>query len=226
MPIEKIEGQGFVVGSRSAWVCLGDSITEAADGYVSVMQNLVAAAYPERDIRLINAGIGGNRAPEMLDRLQRDVIDYRPNVVTISVGVNDIWHGFQNPDTGEECPQGDSPRCVPIDRYAEMVGEMVDLLREQTDARIALMAPTLIGEDVDEDTVANRKLDAYAAAMEKVAESRSTIFIPLRAEMVRAVRAGRAANPGYKLTTDGVHMNPVGNTLMALSVLYGLGFAS
>jgi lysophospholipase L1-like esterase len=224
MPIEMVEGQGFVVGRGSVWVCLGDSITEATDGYVSIMQNLVSAAYPERNIRLVNAGVGGNRAPEMLDRLQRDVIDRRPDWLTISVGVNDIWHGFHNPDTGKEHPEGDSPRCVPVDRYAEMIAEMVDRVREATDARIALLAPTLIGEDVDEDTVANRKLDIYSKAMEGVAGSRSTIFVPLRAEMVRAVRSGRAANPEFKLTTDGVHLNPIGNTLMALSVLYSLGF--
>lgn len=93
MPVE-VAGQGFVIGRNAKLVCLGDSITEAADGYVSVMRHLIAAGYPERNIQVLNAGIGGNKAPDMMKRLERDVISRKPDWVTINVGINDVWHGF------------------------------------------------------------------------------------------------------------------------------------
>jgi len=227
MPIETAEGQGFVVGRNAVWVCLGDSITEAPDGYVAVMQNLLAAAYPERNIRLVNAGVSGNRAPEMLVRLQADVVERRPDWVSIHVGINDIWHGFTDFESGRVLPAGDGPRGVPLEAYAAQVEQMVARLREATDARIVLLTPTVIGEDVENAaSVTNVKLDRYASAMTEIAERHGTFLVPLREEFKRAILAGRAANQAYCLTTDGVHLNAVGNFVMALGVLYTLGFGT
>src|SRR4051794_31980867 len=70
-------------------VCLGDSITqggEAPGGYVWLLRRYLTALYP--NIEVINAGISGHKSTDMLERFQRDVLDKKPNLVTISVGVN------------------------------------------------------------------------------------------------------------------------------------------
>lgn len=224
--------QGFLVGKNATMVCLGDSITEAPDGYVTVLRHLITAKYPERHIKVINAGIGGHKAPDMLARLDRDVIAHRPYWVTINVGINDVWHGFQgwDPQTGSEAqehPQGGGPYGVPVDVYERTVAQMVDILRETTEAQIVLLTPTVIGEDVDNpDNVANRLLADYVAAMTRIAESRQTLLAPTHDDFVRAIRAGKSVDPDFQLTTDGVHMNPIGNHVMALTVLATLGFGT
>ncbi|HLK58556.1 MAG TPA: SGNH/GDSL hydrolase family protein [Chthonomonadaceae bacterium] len=213
--------QGFLLYRNATLVCLGDSITQASDGYVRVMESLIHAAYPERNIRVINAGIGGNRVPDMLARLERDVIAHSPHVVTVNVGINDVWHGFS-----DIYPEGDGPNGIPLPAYEAQLGHLVDMLRESTDAEVILVEPTVIGEDVDNpENRLNAKLDTYVAAMRRIAASRQALLAPTHDDFVRAVRAGQSVNPAFRLTTDGVHLNPVGNHVMALTILATLGFA-
>lgn len=217
--------QGFLLGKNATLVCLGDSITEAQDGYVTVLRNFIMAGYPERNIRVINSGIGGHKAPDMLARLQRDVIAHRPQCVTINVGINDVWHGFSDA-RGRDLPSGDGPSGVPLETYETMLGLMVDTLREATDAEIILLTPTVIGEDVDNpENRRNAKLEGYVAAMRRVGEARNALIAPTHEDFIAAIRAGKSANPDFRLTTDGVHMNVVGNHVMALTILATLGFA-
>lgn len=216
----------FIVGKNARLVCLGDSITEDPNGYVAVLRNLINAGYPERNITVINSGIGGHKAPDMLARLQRDVIDHQPKVVTINVGINDVWHAFKSWVPEGEHPEGDGPNGVSVEVYEACLEQMVDALRETTEAEIVLVTPTVIGEDVDNpDNRPNARLETYVEAMKRVAESRQTLLAPTHDDFIAAIRAGRSANPSFCLTSDGVHMNPVGNHVMALTILATLGFA-
>jgi lysophospholipase L1-like esterase len=220
------EVQGFLLGKNATLVCMGDSITEAPDGYVSIVRNLIAAGYPERNIKVINAGVSGDRIVEMLARLNRDVLAHNPSVVTVSVGINDVWHGVRDFIRGVEIPDGNGPDGVPLEIFEAMVGQLVDTLREATDAEIVLLPPTVIGEDVDNpENLANAKLKGYVAAMRRVAESRQVYVASTHEDFVQTLRAGRSVNPDFCLTTDGVHMNSVGNHVLALSVLAALGYA-
>jgi len=228
---ESIFAPDFLIESNETLVCLGDSLTEAADGYVTVMRYLITAAYPERAIRIVNAGISGNHSKHMLARLDRDVIAHRPDWVTIHAGINDVWHGFRGwtPEGGpepEEHPQGDGPYGTPPAEYEQALTRMVERLRAETSAQIVLLTPTVIGEDVDNpDNVANRRLKEYVEAMQRVALAHGTLLSPTHAGFVKAIRAGQSVDPGFRLTTDGVHMTPLGSHVMALAVLKTLQFA-
>src|SRR5471032_3390124 len=74
---------------------LGDSITaqgwEVPGGYVK----LVTAGFETLGVHItpIPAGVGGNTSRDMLARLQNDVISKKPDWMTLSCGVNDVWHG-------------------------------------------------------------------------------------------------------------------------------------
>lgn len=219
-------GEGFLPGRNAVIVCVGDSITEAHDGYVAVLRNLIAAGYPERNIKVVNAGVSGNKAPDMLARLERDVLPHHPQWITISVGINDVWHGFYDFDGDKEIPEGGGPNGVPVDVYESTLNRMVGVLRESTDARIVLLTPTVIGEDLDNPAnTANRRLADYVAAMQRVAAAQDTYLAPVHRDFVQALRAGKSVDPEYTLTTDGVHMNAIGNHVMALTILATLGFA-
>jgi len=70
-------------------VC-GDSITQAGDGYVSVVQSIIGALLPDMKLEYINTGVSGNKVTDMLERISDDVIARDPDWITVSVGVNDV----------------------------------------------------------------------------------------------------------------------------------------
>ena len=92
-------------------VFTGDSVTDmgsvkpigeglfdnAGHGYVRMVDNLLASAYPERCIRVTNAGISGNTSRMLLERFDRDCIDLDPDWVSICIGINDVWRQFDAP---------------------------------------------------------------------------------------------------------------------------------
>lgn len=57
--------------------------------YVYVIDALIGSKYPEREIEFLNRGISGNRVIELYGRIHEDMIDLKPDVVSILVGVND-----------------------------------------------------------------------------------------------------------------------------------------
>src|SRR5947209_2278995 len=116
-------------------VMLGDSITQQGGepgGYVSQAGYYLRSLYPDHPIEIINAGISGHRSNDMRNRFQRDVLDRKPDLVTISVGINDVWHGF---DTDH--PKGDGPNGIPLLGFSENVEAMLDAAR-QAGVRVVL----------------------------------------------------------------------------------------
>jgi len=196
----------FRITSGQTLVCLGDSITQGEPGYVSLLADLAAAKYPERNIKVVNAGIGGHKAPDLLARLEPDVLAHRPDWVTVNVGINDVWHG----------PDG-----VPLEVYTPTLDAIVQRLQEAS-AQVVLVTPTVIGENPESPE--NVLLRQYVEAMEGIAARRGTLLAPARADFLTTLRAGQAASPDFRLTTDGVHLNPVGNARMALTILDTLDF--
>ncbi|MCW5941453.1 MAG: hypothetical protein KIS66_04430 [Fimbriimonadaceae bacterium] len=195
-------------------VCLGDSITEAADadeGYVLAIRRLVEPA----GTMVVNAGVGGNRSTDMRARFESDVVrrlkEFAPGLVTISVGVNDVWRFFDKLDDG-----------VPLGTYRRMLEEMADLA-VGAGGKVLFLSPTIIGEDID--AAPNLKVQDYIGAMSEIAYGKSCAFVNLFEPFARVLRAYQAlaGKEGLLLTTDGVHLREAGNRLMAMQVLRALG---
>ncbi len=213
---------GFLLGVGQTLVCLGDSITEAGDGYVTIIANLIAAVYPERRIHVVNAGVGGHRVTDMRARLRRDVMSHDPDWVTVSVGINDVWHGFHQGSSDTYLPGGGGPNGIPLDLYEATLKELVAALMDGSRGRVVLVSPTIIGEDLEGPE--NRMLDHYAAAMRRVSTATGALMCPMHEQFKEALLRGKRADPTYSLTTDGVHMNSVGSHVMATVLLQCLGF--
>src|SRR5258706_6973883 len=74
---------------------LGDSITEAGQASPGGYVQLVASGLAANGIviEVVGAGISGHKSNDMLARLDRDVLSKKPQWMTLSCGVNDVWHG-------------------------------------------------------------------------------------------------------------------------------------
>ena len=78
-------------------VAIGDSITEQG-GYLRNVDAVLAQQYPDLKIsKIVNKGIGGQKAEDLVKRFDRDVVRRRPSYATISIGINDVWHRLGKP---------------------------------------------------------------------------------------------------------------------------------
>ncbi len=206
-------------------VMMGDSITAmgaSPKGYVTLVDQSLDASRPRDPFEVVNVGIGGQKAPDMLGRFQHDVIDKKPDLVTISVGVNDVWHDFKDFAKNERHPSGDLGRGVPLPLYLADVEKMIDMAKS-AGAQVVLLSPTLVYEDLD--CVENRRMDTYVRAEESLAKRKGVGFVNLYRACYDAVASYQkvAGRRSLLLTVDGVHMNDAGNALMADSLLKFLG---
>jgi len=187
---------------------LGDSITQGgmgATGYVTlVIQGLKANGV---NATAIGAGISGHKSNDMLARLQRDVIDKKPDWMTLSCGVNDVWHGA---------------RGVPLDQYKQNITQIVERV-QAAGIKVMILTATMITENPKEAN--NGKLAAYNDFLRELAKEKKCLLADLSEAMQTELDAREKAGQkrGRMLTVDGVHMNPFGNVMMASGVLRGFG---
>lgn len=218
--------QGLVSGPASAEhqprklrevkriVTLGDSITQGGarpGGYVWLMDQYLQVLYPKQKIEIVNAGISGHKSNDMLARFQRDVLDKKPDLVTISVGINDVWHGFT-----PEHPAGYGPRRVKLEDYNSNVEAMLQAAHKA--GVDVVMFTTTTFEDQPE-SIRNLRVSHYNRALRDLA----TKYGYRLADQNVAFHTAWARNPSARLTTDQVHLNGPGNELMARTALLALG---
>lgn len=88
---------------------------------------------PEADARatVIPARISGHKSNQMLDRLDKDVLAKKPDWMTLSCGVNDVWHGTNG---------------VPVDAYQKNITTIVDRA-QSTGIRVMILTATMIREN-------------------------------------------------------------------------------
>ena len=203
-------------------VAIGDSITQAG-GYLRAMDAVFDQQYPDLKIpKIINVGISGQKAEDLVKRFEKDVVGRKPAVVTISIGINDVWHRLKNP-----------PDPKVLAEYQRNVEKMVKMAQDAK-IRVYLVAPTVIGEDPKSE--GNVRLKEYIKAGQEVAKRNKCTYVDLHNLFLKAIEQHTKMNPAARprpkeegglaqgfLTGDGVHMKPLGDALMAAGILRSLG---
>jgi lysophospholipase L1-like esterase len=188
---------------------MGDSITQAGaepQGYVTlVIRGLEANGI---QVSSIAAGIGGHKSNQMLERLDRDVLSKKPDWMTLSCGVNDVWHGANG---------------IPLEPYKKNITEIVEKC-QAAGVKVMILTSTMIGEDAPNSN--NQKLAAYNAFLRDLAKKKKCRLADLNADMQAAIAKAGPDHKGNLLTSDGVHMNPEGNRMMATGVLKAFGLSA
>ncbi len=198
-------------------VTLGDSITQGGahpGGYVWQIQEYLNVLYPKQKIQVVNAGISGHKSNDMLARFQRDVVDKKPDLITISVGINDVWHGFT-----PEHPAGYGPRRVPLPEFRQNVAAMLEAARK-AHAKVVLFTTTIFEDQPN--SIRNLRVAEYNDALRELAREYGAAVADQNAAFMAAWEQNRSTGGG-KLTADQVHMAPAGDTLMARTALLAFG---
>lgn len=91
--------QAVHAGTPLTVVALGSSSTSGAGAssrahsYPARLERELRAAWPKSDVRVINAGVGGQLASHMIARIDKDVLARKPQLVIWQTGVNDAIKG-------------------------------------------------------------------------------------------------------------------------------------
>ena len=207
---------------------LGDSITAAGWGNPGGYSKLVVAGLAANGIEVegIGAGISGHKSNQMLDRLGRDVLSKKPDWMTLSCGVNDVWHGDKGvPLDDAQATAGEyelRPGEPAKGTYKTNITTIVDKA-QAAGVKVMLLTATVIGEELDNDN--NKKLAPYNNFLRALAKEKKCFLADLNGAFQQKIKAAgnTTGKPGRLLTSDGVHMNPDGDQLMATTILRAFG---
>ncbi len=204
-------------------VFAGDSVTDMGSeqpvgeglfdslgtGYVRVVENLLSAFYPEIRLRITNSGVAGNSSRDLLARYQRDVVDLRPDWVSICIGINDVWRQF-------DCPAMAEHHVLP-EEYEENIRKMILAVKDQVKG-IFLLSPYYM-EPNRQDKMRAR-MDEYVEICRKLAAEYGCRFVDFQ-KMYEDYCSIRHSS---SVAWDRVHPNQIGSTLMARAFLDQCGF--
>lgn len=187
-------------------IFFGDSITQAGvqpGGYVDLIKKALDPAKYE----IIGAGIGGNKVYDLFFRMEDDVLTKKPDLVVIYIGVNDVWHKASS-RTGTD-----------YDKFGKFYQGLITKI-QNNGAKVVLCTPAVIGEKKDGANEMDADLDKYSEAIRELATKNKLPLLDLRTIFKEYDAAN---NPDNKdkgiLTSDGVHLNPLGNQTLADKLL-------
>jgi lysophospholipase L1-like esterase len=196
-------------------VFLGDSITEGgvgAKGYVTLIKNALDEKHQDLGIKVIGAGVSGNKVPDLQNRLDRDVLKKKPTLVVIYIGINDVWHGENNPKNGTS-----------KEKFEEGLKDIIGKIKS-AGANVLLCTPSVIGEKVGGANKLDARLDEYSDISRKVARDMKVPLCDLRKAFLDHLKKNNTADKESGiLTGDRVHLNDAGNRFVADVMLKSLG---
>lgn len=201
----QVQNDGLTSGDRI--VFFGDSITQQGaqpGGYVNLVADSIHSVYPDLGIEVIGAGISGNKVPDLLARVEQDVLSKNPTKVVVYIGINDVWHweNFSRQGTTKE-------------DFAAGLRTLIDTL-QQANASVILTTPSVIGEKVDGTNPQDDMLEEYAQISRDVAIETGAELLDLRQAFLDYLKENNPENVEQGiLTTDGVHLNEAGNRFVA-----------
>ena len=192
------------------FVFQGDSITDAGRdrdniasfgiGYPNLVASELMCKYPG-EYEFINEGVSGDRIVDLYARIKQDLINHKPDYLSILIGVNDVWYEL-NEQNGVAAPKFEKV-------YSMLIEEIKEAL---PDIKIFILEPFVLKgsgtERYFDEFLADVKLHSQAA--KNVAEKYNLTFIPLQEKFDVA---SKLMPPTY-WAADGVHPTAAGHALI------------
>lgn len=200
----------------------GDSITDAGrdkkdaaandfgalgHGYANMAASALLGAYPSLRLQCYNRGISGHKVPDLQARWQADTIDLKPALLSILIGVNDLWHKLSGNYDG-----------TVADYEQGFTQLLADTRTALPDTRLVICEPFVLRCGAVNDEWFP-EFDEHRAVAKRVAEAAGATWVPFQTMFDEAVND---APPAY-WAADGVHPTMPGHALMARTWLDATG---
>lgn len=193
----------------------GDSITDCCRiredeinlgmGYPVVTAARIGSEHPEK-FNFINKGISGNRIVDVYARIKCDIINLKPDYMSILIGINDVWHELGN-QNGVSAP-----------KFEKVYSMLIEEIKEELPGiKIFILEPFVIPGPATNDNLeyfqTETKLRAEAA--ERIAEKYDLTFVPLQKVFDEAMTKA----PSSRWSYDGVHPTAEGHGLISAELV-------
>lgn len=194
----------------------GDSITDAnrsrendanaGIGYATLVKGELGFKYPNQ-YEMFNRGISGNRVVDVYARIKKDIINLKPDIMSILIGVNDVWHEVSRQDG------------VDADKYFKVYSMLIEEIKDALpDVKIMIMEPFVLKGSATEATeelpdrwnMFNIEVKKRAVKAKEIAEKFNLPFIPLQDKFDEAIKLA----PSEYWLRDGVHPTTAGHELI------------
>ena len=184
----------------------GDSITDAGrgrddphnlgGGYPFWAAKITKERHPDTDFEFVNLGISGNQTKDLVARWQEDCIDLQPDVLSIMIGVNDVWHHAAQRDW------------IPNELFESNYRTILTAVREKTHAKLIIFEPYLLpAADKEYFRV---DLDPKIQIVRRLAREFADVLVPTDGLLASHCLGGDA----FRWSGDGVHPNGEGAQLI------------
>jgi lysophospholipase L1-like esterase len=191
-------------------IFFGDSLTQLAGqeepkkfvtkGYVRLVREALAEKYKDKAIEVDWVATGGHTVPDLLKRVDKDVIAKKPTIVVIQIGCNDA-------------------RRISKDVFKSSLEELTDKLQKEK-IQVIQCTLTSVGEKHDGTNKDDPKLDEFAVVEREVAKAKGVPLNDLRKAFVEYWKKNNPDNKGSGiLTYDGNHWNDDGHKFVAEQML-------
>ncbi len=184
----------------------GDSITDAGRnrddyhdlgaGYPKYAAENLREAFPDTDFEFINLGISGNQTIDLVNRLESDFVEIQPDIVSILIGVNDVWHHAADKSW------------IPNEVFEERYRTVLEAIKTRTNAKILMIEPFII--PVEDKNYFREDLDPKIQIIRKLAREYADAYLPMDGLFAAAFIG---VNP-TEYAADGVHPTETGAQLI------------
>lgn len=217
--IEKNAAKKITLAKENVILFQGDSITDAGrnreensfnnakalgSGYAFMASSQLLLTHPDKELKIFNKGISGNKVHQLDERWESDCFSLKPDVLSILIGVNDYWHMRNGNYNGT------------IDTYRNDLKALLDRTKKQLPhVKLIIGEPFAVKGIKAVDDTWFPAFAEYQSAARQLAESFNATFIPYQSIFDKAQKSA----PGVYWTYDGVHPSIAGAQLMAQSWL-------
>lgn len=193
---------------------IGDSVTDVdrwrpvgsgygfglGQGYPMLVNARLGLECPDTDFEVINMGISGNTTRDLLQRWSTDVTNMRPNIVSILIGINDVWRHFDQPGREDQ---------ISVEEYEANLKMLIDDTLPRARA-ILLLTPFFM--ELHKDDPMRDLTDQYADVCRRLAEEDERIFL---VDTQQAFDVLLEKRHYMTIASDRVHPNTMGHMLIS-----------
>ncbi len=220
----KISGENITLKKDSVILFQGDSITDCGrkresitcnnvdqlgSGYALFTATSILAKQADKQPKIYNRGISGNKVYQLRERWEIDALSFMPDVLSILIGVNDYWHKLNGKYNGT------------VQIYENDLRDLLKYSKEKLPKiQLVLCEPfALSGGSAINDSEWFPMFDDYRKSLKKLAGEFDAVFVPFQSAFDEAVKIA----PATYWSTDGVHPDLPGRQLMAETWLKATG---
>ncbi len=186
---------------------IGDSITDCGrnredgnalgNGYVHMIHAALSVLRPDLSLQVLNRGISGDKTRDVLDRLDEDCLSLRPAMISVFMGINDVWHRLFGTGLTDAETEENYRAC--LSQIRRTLGEIPLLILEPF-----LTPDTSTG-------IPREEVERLSLIVRRLASEFSATFVDLDAPLLKACEALLP----HTLSEDGVHPTKEGHSVIA-----------